>query len=366
MPKIYSVAIKTFNHIIKGIIPGVLILFLHFVLVSLFKTNPYIATVYYQNKLFALLRKGFDNTLGHIDLPLIYIILPVVIILLIVDFKARNKKPKYLNRFIYLFNYCSVFFFLFYFFWGYNYYCLGLEKRMGFDNHVVELDEGYIAQKLESLIPVINPQRAALSDDQINSINPKLTESKIRPLVKNFLGNYGYNTETNSRVKSLFPGALMRFRTSGIYIPYVLEGHFDSSIHKIQWPFTIAHEMTHAYAITDEKEANFAAFIACSSSDDSVINYSALITYWRYLAFALLKTNKKLYGNLRNQLSQRVQKDLDEINDSLNRYPEWMPNSRDKIYDQYLKSHGISEGIQSYDKMIEMIEVWNLMHQAYQ
>ena len=265
-----------------------------------------------------------------------------------------------------MFNYSSMFFFLFYFFWGYNYYCLGLEKRMGFDNHVIELDEGYIAQKLESLIPIINPQRAALSNDQINNINSKLIEAKVRPAVQKFLANYGYNTESNSRVKNLFPGALMRFRTSGIYIPYVFEGHFDSSIHKIQWPFTIAHEMTHAYAVTDEKESNFAAFIACSSSDDPAISYSSMITYWRYLAFALLKTNKDLYGDLRLQLSKRVQNDLDEINESLNKFPEWLPNSRDKIYDQYLKSHGISEGIQSYDKMIEMIEVWNLMNQAYQ
>jgi hypothetical protein len=237
---------------------------------------------------------------------------------------------------------------------------------MGFDKHVLELDEGYISQKLESLIPVINPQRDAISDEQINSLESLVLESKIRPGVQKFLTNYGYNTESQSRVKALFPGSLMRFRTSGIYIPYVFEGHFDTSIHKLQWPFTIAHEMTHAYAVTDEKESNFAAFIACSNSEDPVLNYSALITYWRYLAFALLKTNKEAYAKLRTQLSSRVQGDLDDINKSINKFQEWMPNSRDKIYDQYLKNHGIAEGINSYDKMIEMIEVWSLMNQAYQ
>jgi len=279
------------------------------------------------------------------------------------DLLSRKGDKKWLKRFSFLFNYSSLFFFLFYVFWGYNYYAVQLDSRMGFDSHKIELGEDYITDKLNSLLPQLNPQRASIEDSRLLSIDSKIIENEIRPHLKKFLSDYGYETSSDSRVKSLFPGALMRLRTSGIYIPYVFEGHFDSSIYPSQWPFTIAHEMAHAYGVTDEKECNFIAFIVCMKSKNPVVNYSAMIAYWRYLAFALLKTNREKYLELRSKLSSSVQTDLDKINESIQKYPEWFPKSRDKIYDQYLKSHGIAEGIISYDKMLEMIELWNLSKQ---
>ena len=36
-----------------------------------------------------------------------------------------------------------------------------------------------------------------------------------------------------------------------------------------------------------------------------------------------------------------------------------MPQARDKIYDKYLKSHGLAAGIASYDQIVDLVAAFN-------
>lgn len=346
---------QTIKQFIKSCFPGLFILGLHFTLSILFSSNSKRVDSFYQNGIFRFFRKGYDQTIGNFDFPFIYILLPLLLLLLTLDLKATAKKGK-TKVLAYLFNYFALFFFLFYLFWAYNYYATNLADRMVLNKK--QVDKTYLVDTLEDLIPEMSETRATLDTSILYSYRPVDIENLVRKHLAKFLAPYNYYTKSNARVKPVFGGALMRLRTSGIYISHVFEGHFDSSIHRIQWPFTIAHEMAHGYGVTDEKECNFLAYVACSQSANNYVRYSAQMAHWRYLAFALIEEDADLYKKIRADLPNEIVDDLDSINEAISKYPELLPTSRDVIYDQYLKTHGVEEGIKSYDKMIEMIASW--------
>jgi len=42
----------------------------------------------------------------------------------------------------------------------------------------------------------------------------------------------------------------------------------------------------------------------------------------------------------------------------MDRYPDIMPAVRDKMYDSYLKSHGVKDGLANYSHMIKYIKAY--------
>lgn len=244
--------------------------------------------------------------------------------------------------------------------WGFNYCANPVRERM--DLQVIKLDGEYLKTELEAQYNLLLQTRLKLSQDSILLIPKEKQnhEDLIRIELESLLDSLDYSTAGKVRVRPLFQGILMRLRTSGIYIPYVLEGHFDRSVHPMQWNNTIAHEMAHGYGVTDEGECNFLAYLVCANTDDLHVQYSGAMAYYRYLARAVIRYDREYYNSYREKLDFRIISDLDQINIYLNKYQELMPNARDKIYDNYLKANGIEDGIVSYDRMVELIAAYRI------
>ena len=155
----------------------------------------------------------------------------------------------------------------------------------------------------------------------------------------------------------------MRFSTAGIYIPHAFEGHVDGGMHHIQWPNAIAHEMTHGYGFTDEGECNFIAYLASIQSDDKFIRYSGLISYWRYLISNLKRADRSAFNEIWDKIPLSVRADLADIRIYQNRYPDLIPRIRNAIYNRYLKSHGVKEGLMSYSQIVLLVDAWNRKNQ---
>jgi len=341
--------------IIKKIWPGLCFLSIGALFLGLFKQFPSLTDSFYTNGVFAVLRFFYDFTIGYLPFAFIYIVLPVLLYFLLKSGLRSYKEGQILGVATFMFNFLTCFLFLFYFFWGYNYYGHSVKDRMGLE--IPKLDGAYLKSELEKQYAVLLEKRLEISSDSILVIpdNDRAQENVIRKELEIVLSRLNYSVKGKVRVRGLFPGALMRLRTSGIYIPYVFEGHFDSSIHPVQWNNTMAHEMAHGYGVTDEGECNFLAYLVCNNIDDSYVQYSGEMSYFRYLARAVIRYDNAYYNTFRAQLDIRIVSDLDQINLYLNKYDELMPKARDKIYDNYLKANGVSEGILSYDRMVELI-----------
>jgi hypothetical protein len=249
--------------------------------------------------------------------------------------------------------------FLFYGLWGFNYGRESIASRMALD-----------ATPLDS-IALMNEFRAATydleswatqHDEEIRagmaSLDPNLEATLIQGLIP-VLEKAHFPISKTPRGRLIRPkGILLRFSTAGIYIPYTGEGHVDAGMLPVQVPFTMTHELAHGYGVTNEGECNFLAYLACSTSQDPVIRYSALLGYWRYVAFDYRKHFRKEYSVVYETLPELVKETMAAIHVNNRKYPDIMPHVRNAVYDSYLRSNGIAEGLVSYNRIVRMVRAY--------
>ncbi len=123
--------------------------------------------------------------------------------------------------------------------------------------------------------------------------------------------------------------------------------------------FVLAHEYSHGLGITDEGTCNFLGYLACVRSDDPFIQYAGYLAYFRTLAIHFKRSEPEEYERIRANLPQGMIADLDAINTYMLKYPNFLPEIRDWLYDNFLKVQGVKDGVASYSRIIQMVIAWN-------
>ncbi len=313
----------------------------------------------YTNGIYSGIRKIYDVTLKYIPFAISYLVLPFLFTMLVL---AIIRCVKFLKQKEFVLSLRPIFYFFgaiyvgFYIFWGFNYKATNLVARMhltpvSIDTNLIEKELYWTLSELQKLRTSISNDTLALSlSHRPNDLNELITEEE-----KKFLSQAGYPTNFDIKIRALEPkGSLLCFSTAGIYNPFSFEGHYDNGLSHVHSTFVIAHEMAHGYGITDEGECNFVALITCLNVDNKYINYTGLLTYYRYLASDLKDAAPTTYQTIKASMPSGVRNDLKHLYAALDRYPDILPNLRDFIYDSYLKSNGVSAGIASYDKVVNM------------
>jgi hypothetical protein len=150
----------------------------------------------------------------------------------------------------------------------------------------------------------------------------------------------------------------MRLSSSGFYFPYGGEGYIAGNLTAAERPFVTAHEMVHAYGITDEGAANFLGFLACASSTDPAVRYSGLLSYWEYVFPELVRAAGQEAAHLAARLPEGVKADMRAAFENWDRYRGPARAAAQAVYERYLKSQGIEEGIKSYDRFVSLVVAW--------
>jgi len=323
---------------------------------------------YYFRGIFQGFRWLYDHTLGYIPIPMVYISLIIFVVYAARIFTAmivKAKKGKWLKGIsegvLGLMAFLGGALFFFYVLWGYNYNRPDIYTDLNMEEQGI--DSTYLIQELDRVTEQLIATRLLITQDSIVAIDetyiPDDMESIIRVELEELLQRWDIPTYGRVRVRKLLPkGMLLRFSTAGVYVPYALEGHIDGGLHPIQWPFTMAHEMSHGYGYGDEGTCNFTGYLACMQSDLPILRYSALRGYWRYLMSDLRKLDKELYRDMMIALPRGIKTDLNAIITYMDRYPDIMPAVRDKVYDNYLKSHGVKAGLANYSHMIKYVKAY--------
>ncbi len=337
---------------------AILVLVLTILINGLFKAMPSVYDSVYYRSVFQGLRIVFDHTLGYLPIPLVYLLFFFLVYKLGHSI-YRLIKRRYIKGIRTIIQVLLWMVILFYLLWGFHYTQPSVENRMGLKN--VSVDTAYISQAFQAQTEVINDLSYRIDR---NLLHYNELENRVRLALREEYGKWGFQVKGRVRVQKILPGSLLHFKTTGIYIPHVLQGHIDGGMYKVQWPFTVAHEMSHGYGFTDEGVCNFLAYLICIHSGDIRLEYSAELAYWRYLASYYYRIYPQRYQHMEDLLSRYLVEDLAEIRKANNKYKEWLPNYRDKIYDKYLKTHGVHEGIMSYDKMITLIAAWRKTYEG--
>jgi hypothetical protein len=120
----------------------------------------------------------------------------------------------------------------------------------------------------------------------------------------------------------------------------------------VQKPFTMTHEMAHGFGVTDEGDCNFIAWLACRKAADPWTRYCGAYTYWRYAAAEMPRDT---VSKMLDSMPAVVLRSLELVRQNDRKYEDWMPRLRDAIYSNYLKRHGVSKGLRSYNEVVILV-----------
>lgn len=251
--------------------------------------------------------------------------------------------------------------FIFLVIWGYNYARIPIEIQIEIDARKLYVEE--LRSEAEYIMQATAKARADIGGlaEDIDTFAlteadfPANLEDEMRHCLLQVLEDFGYPTIGRVRGRQLYPGLLYGFNSSGVYMPFVGEGHIESALHILQKPFTLAHEMAHGYGFGDEGTCNFLGYLACLRSEYPAIRYAGQLNYWRYVFGELSYSDYYFYKDLRNNIDRGMYNDLEAIYAKMDKYFEFVPGLQAIAYEAYLQMQGVKEGLQSYDRMVLMV-----------
>lgn len=152
---------------------------------------------------------------------------------------------------------------------------------------------------------------------------------------------------------------------TGVTFGLTGEACVNPQIPDVTLPFTMCHEMAHRMCIATERDANFAAFLACSVHSDPSFQYSGYFMAYRYCYTAL--------ASVRTQSATAALQDLisgvsDQLQRDLLAYDAFFTSKKsqsatdfaDTVNDTYLKTSGVSSGIASYGEVCDLLVNWHI------
>ena len=152
---------------------------------------------------------------------------------------------------------------------------------------------------------------------------------------------------------------------TGVTFGLTGEAAVNPQIPQVTLPFTMAHEMAHRMCIAVERDANFAAFLACSVHEDLQFRYSGYFMAYRYCYNALASVRDAsaaaAAARIKSGASDLLQRDMDYYSNFFNaKKDDLATNVADTLNDTYLKVSGDEGGIRSYNQVCDLLVNWHI------
>ncbi|NOQ92720.1 MAG: DUF3810 family protein [Flavobacteriaceae bacterium] len=313
----------------------------------------------YQN-ISVFLRKIFGSIPFSVG-DIIYFTLILLIIRFLYQLIKYKNRKQLLIKFLAGF---SVFYFLFYFLWGLNYSRLPITKSLAIEK-VKTLPSGkFDIEPLKKLTNYLIFKTAKIQlqlsgNDTLPVIVPytkseilKLTNTGYLNLSKQFKQ---FQYQPASLKKSLFSVPLTYMGFAGYFNPLTGEAQVDYLIPKITLPMTCSHEVAHQLGIASESEANFIGYLAANFHDDLYFQYSANLLALRYALSDIYRYDPKLYQKYIENLPKGIIKNIQELREFWLKYQNPAEPIFKAFYDNYLKANQQEDGLESYNRMVDLL-----------
>ena len=253
--------------------------------------------------------------------------------------------------------------------WGLNYYAGPLSEDIRMETAQYTIDE--LADATEYYRDRANTLSQRMKRDGSGSLAyPSFEEMAQR-------AGMGFQRLVYDRSYPIFAGSTLPVKKlgwadmytsmgiTGVTFGITGEAAVNPQIPQVLLPFTMCHEMAHRMSIASERDANFAAFLACSVHPDVEFEYSAYFMAFRYCynALASVKTvaAAEHTARLKDGIGDKLQKDLND-------YSAFFSTHQDKAAtdfantanDTYLKTSGEKSGIGSYSEVCDLLVNWHI------
>ena len=253
--------------------------------------------------------------------------------------------------------------------WGLNYYAGPLAEDM-------RLEVGsYNLEELTEAAEFYRDKANELASQVNRDANANVKFQEFETLAE--IAGEGFDTLTYSYHYPIFAGSKIPVKKlgwadmytsmgiTGVTFGMTGEAAVNPQIPDVTLPFTIAHEMAHRMCIAPERDANFAAFLACSVHSDIEFQYSAYFMAYRYCYNALAGVNNSAAAaaaaRVKDGASIMLQQDMDYYSSFFSsRKDDMATDIADTVNDTYLKVSGDESGIASYGQVCDLLVNWHI------
>lgn len=272
----------------------------------------------------------------------------------------KNKSLFWTNRkqnSITILAFISIFYFLFHFLWGMNYYRIPITEKITITKKYNTTD---LIAFTEQMIAQTNTIHSAITNNDTVAVNVPYTNTELFSIATNGYKNLPKNlSEFKYSKKSIKPSIFslpLSYMGFGGYInPFTNEAQINTLKPNYSLPMTICHEIAHQTGIASETECNFVGAIAAINNNNNYFKYSGYCFIVRHCISHLEKIEKGKGIAFKNQLNKGVLKNFNESFQFKKQHKSFISDFFDDFYDSFLKINQQSEGIKSYTKFIGLL-----------
>lgn len=318
----------------------------------------------YSRTFFPVIRNLIDLSIARLPFPTVHLFLLLLgfigwkfILGLRREWGWKGKSGYFIRSAL---NFCGALVFFFLVLWGFNYQRVPVFEQLSLKPRA--LDQEVLIQEIELTQRLLIQLRSNIQSDTA-AIHTFPSYKEMESLVREEMGKnlylLGLNFTGIPRTKQFHPyGFMRRMGIYGIYFPFTGESYIDPSLHPLEKPFTIAHEMAHSYGFTDEGEANFIGWLICSVSEVPLIQYSGQLRLFRYHLNDLFRMDSEAYKTFTATIPAGIKKDLASVRENIHSVQPLFIEVSKKSNDLYLKTQGVKAGVKSYAQLPMLAYAW--------
>ena len=253
--------------------------------------------------------------------------------------------------------------------WGLNYYAGDLAEDMRLETSSYNLEE------LTEAAEFYRDQANALAKQVNRDGSGNVQFADFDTLAK--IAYKGFDTLTYDHHYPIFAGSKLPVKElgwadlytsmgiTGVTFGLTGEAAVNPQIPDVTLPFTMCHEMAHRMCIANERDANFAAFLACSVHEDPEFLYSGYFMAYRYCYNALAGVRNSsaaaAAARVKSGASDLLQRDMDYYSNFFASKKDALATEvADTLNDTYLKVSGNEGGINSYGQVCDLLVSWHI------
>lgn len=318
----------------------------------------------YSRKFFPGIRNVIDLTLGHLPFPSVYLFIFSILFLVGLFIHRFIQKTGWKSKILYtirsLANGLGALVFFFLILWGFNYQRTPIFQQLALKPQALNLAQ--LKWEVGITTRLVVQSRNQVTGDTL-AIGFTIRYPELEKLVRTNMGEnldiLGLNFTGRPRTKMFPPPGFMRkMGILGIYFPFTGESYIDPTLHPLEQPFTVAHEMAHSYGVTDEGEANFIAWVICSNSEDPLLRYSGQLRLLQYQMRDFYRMAPEEYKVWVKTLDPGIRNDLNSLRIASEAIKPFSLELSRKSNDLFLKSQGVKAGVNSYQQLPMLAYAW--------
>ena len=341
----------------KYILPLFLLFQILFLKIILF--FPEVIEQYYSNGLYVYISHFSRIILGWIPFSIGDILYGILIVLLLKWFwKTRTTwKTQWKDNLLQILSSLSIFYFVFHFLWGFNYYRVPLFEKMNIQKEYSDADLLDLTQKLISKTNAIQLQLS--KNDSLKVVFPYSQEQVFEMNLngyENLAKQYPFFEYQHPSIKKSIISLPLTYMGFGGYLnPFTNEAQVNYLGPMYTFPMTTNHEMAHQMGFSSESECNFIGFLASVKNDNLYFKYSGYSNALRYCLGNWKVRDEKVLEQLLKTINPGIRANYQENIDFWKQYDTIIDKGFHAFYDQFLKANQQKDGLDSYSKFVDLI-----------